>query len=88
MGDASIAHAEASAQYALYNMILYAQARGLGSAISGGARLLLNPQKAARRRLGLGGLRLEINSLGSREIQSRYRDQLVEIDATVMRRQT
>jgi len=54
VGDASIAHAEASAQYALYNMILYAQARGLGSAISGGARLLLNPQKAARRRLGLG----------------------------------
>jgi len=30
------------------------------------------------RRLGLGALRLEINSLGSRQIQARYRDQLVD----------
>jgi histidyl-tRNA synthetase len=30
------------------------------------------------RRLGLNGLRLEINSLGSREIQNRYRNQLVD----------
>jgi nitroreductase/NAD-dependent dihydropyrimidine dehydrogenase PreA subunit len=54
VGDASIAHAEASAQYALYNMVLYAQSKGLGSTISGGSRLLLNPSKAARRLLGLG----------------------------------
>jgi nitroreductase len=54
VGDGRIAHAEASAHYALYNMILYAQARGLGSCISGGAKLLLNPNQAARRRLGLG----------------------------------
>jgi nitroreductase len=53
VGDASIAHAEASAHYALYNMVLYAQSMGLGSTISGGTKLLLNPQKAARRRLGL-----------------------------------
>ncbi|UCC65518.1 MAG: nitroreductase family protein, partial [Anaerolineae bacterium] len=54
VGDASIAHAEASAQYALYNMVLYAQSKGLGSTISGGSKLLLNPSKAARRLLGLG----------------------------------
>ncbi len=54
VGDGRIAHSEASAQYALYNMILYAQTMGLGSCISGGAKLLLNPSKAARRRLGLG----------------------------------
>jgi nitroreductase/NAD-dependent dihydropyrimidine dehydrogenase PreA subunit len=54
VGDASIAHAEASAQYALYNMVLYAQSKGLGSTISGGSRLLLNPSQAARRLLGLG----------------------------------
>jgi nitroreductase/NAD-dependent dihydropyrimidine dehydrogenase PreA subunit len=53
VGDGRIAHAEASAQYALYNMILYAQSKGLGSTISGGAKLLLNPNRAARRRLGL-----------------------------------
>jgi nitroreductase/NAD-dependent dihydropyrimidine dehydrogenase PreA subunit len=52
-GNATIAHAEASAQYALYNMILAAQVRGLGSTISGGIRLLINAQPAARRYLGL-----------------------------------
>jgi nitroreductase len=53
VGDASIAHAEASAHYALYNLILAAQVRGLGSTISGGIRLLLNPQRATRQMLGL-----------------------------------
>jgi nitroreductase len=53
VGDASIAHAEASAHYALYNVILAAQVRGLGSTISGGIKLLINPQRAARQMLGL-----------------------------------
>jgi nitroreductase len=53
VGNATIAHAEASAYCALYNMVLAAQVRGLGSTISGGLKLLLNPQPAARAALGL-----------------------------------
>jgi nitroreductase len=53
VGNPTIAHAEASAHYALYNMILAAQVRGLGSTISGGIRMLINPQRAARHSLGL-----------------------------------
>jgi nitroreductase len=44
---------EASAQYALYNMILYAQARGIGSRINAGGPITLDRSRAARRRLGL-----------------------------------
>jgi nitroreductase len=53
VGNATIAHAEASAYCALYNMLLAAQVRGLGSTISGGIKLLINPQPAARQSLGL-----------------------------------
>jgi nitroreductase len=53
VGDKWIAHSEASAQYALYNMILYAQARGIGSCLWGGGKLALDRSKAARERLGL-----------------------------------
>jgi NAD-dependent dihydropyrimidine dehydrogenase PreA subunit/nitroreductase len=48
-----IAHSEASAHYALYNMILYAQARGVGSTISGGGKLALAGSKAAKELLRL-----------------------------------
>ncbi len=48
-----IAHSEASAHYALYNMILYAQAKGIGSTISGGGKLALAGSKAARELLQL-----------------------------------
>jgi NAD-dependent dihydropyrimidine dehydrogenase PreA subunit/nitroreductase len=53
-GDRRILLAEASAQYALYNMILYAQAQGIGSRINGGMPLVLNQSRAAKGRLGLG----------------------------------
>jgi len=52
-GDKRVALSEASAQYALYNMILYAQAKGMGSCLWGGAELFLDRSKAARKRLGL-----------------------------------
>jgi nitroreductase len=42
-----------SAQYALYNMMLYAQVKGVGSCLWGPGRLSLTKNKAARERLGL-----------------------------------
>jgi nitroreductase/NAD-dependent dihydropyrimidine dehydrogenase PreA subunit len=53
VGDPWIAHAEASAQYAMYNIILYAQSRGLGSCIWGGGKLAFGRSRVARRLLGL-----------------------------------
>jgi nitroreductase len=53
VGDRRIVLSEASAQYALYNMILYAQAKGIGSRINGGIPLTLDRSKRARQRLGL-----------------------------------
>jgi nitroreductase/NAD-dependent dihydropyrimidine dehydrogenase PreA subunit len=53
VGDRRILMSEASAQYALYNMILYAQARGIGSRINAGGPITLDRSRAARRRLGL-----------------------------------
>lgn len=53
VGDRRIILSEASAQYALYNMILYAQAKGIGSRINGGAPFTLDRSRRSRRRLGL-----------------------------------
>jgi nitroreductase/NAD-dependent dihydropyrimidine dehydrogenase PreA subunit len=53
VGDKRIALSEASAQYALYNMILYAQAKGIGSSLWGSAPTFLDRSKAVRERLGL-----------------------------------
>jgi NAD-dependent dihydropyrimidine dehydrogenase PreA subunit/nitroreductase len=53
VGDSRIALSEVSAQYALYNMILYAQVKGIGSCLWGNARVFLDRSKAARERLGL-----------------------------------
>jgi nitroreductase len=52
-GDRRIGLSEASAQYALYNMILYAQARGIGSRLKGTGPIMLDRSKAAKRLLGL-----------------------------------
>ena len=52
-GDRRIGLTEASAQYALYNMILYAQARGIGSRLKGTGPIFLNRSRTARQRLGL-----------------------------------
>lgn len=52
-GDRRIGLSEASAQYALYNMILYAQTKGLGSRLKGTGQIFLDRNRAARRRLGL-----------------------------------
>lgn len=43
-----IAHAEASAQYSMYNMILSAQALGLGTCISGAGKLFLSRSAKAK----------------------------------------
>jgi NAD-dependent dihydropyrimidine dehydrogenase PreA subunit/nitroreductase len=53
VGERWVAHSEASAQYCLYNMMLYAQAKGLGCCLWGGGKLLLNRNRAARERLGM-----------------------------------
>ena len=53
VGDRRIALSVESAQYALYSMILYAQAKGIGSRLKGTGPLLLDRSKAARQRLGL-----------------------------------
>jgi nitroreductase/Pyruvate/2-oxoacid:ferredoxin oxidoreductase delta subunit len=53
VGDRRILMSEASAQYALYNMILYAQARGIGSRINAGGPISLDRSRVARSRLGL-----------------------------------
>jgi nitroreductase/Pyruvate/2-oxoacid:ferredoxin oxidoreductase delta subunit len=53
VGDRRVLLAEASAQYALYNMILYARAKGIGSRINAAGSLALDRSRAARVRLGL-----------------------------------
>jgi NAD-dependent dihydropyrimidine dehydrogenase PreA subunit/nitroreductase len=53
VGEKWVAHSEASAQYYLYNMMLFAQAKGLGCCLWGGGKLLLDRSKAARQRLGM-----------------------------------
>lgn len=53
VGDSRIALSEASAQYALYNMILYAQVRGIGSRLKGTGRIVLDRNRSARERLAL-----------------------------------
>jgi formate hydrogenlyase subunit 6/NADH:ubiquinone oxidoreductase subunit I len=53
VGDRRIGLSEASAQYALYNMILYAQAKGIGSRLKGTGPIMLDRSKAAKKLLGL-----------------------------------
>jgi nitroreductase len=53
VGDGRSLTSEASAQYALYNMILYAQARGIGSRINAAGPITLDRSRVARKRLGL-----------------------------------
>ena len=53
VGDKRIPLSEASAQYALYNIRLYAQLKGIGSCLWGNGPLFLDRNKAARERLGL-----------------------------------
>jgi NAD-dependent dihydropyrimidine dehydrogenase PreA subunit/nitroreductase len=52
-GDRRVPLSEASAQYALCNMILYAQVKGIGSRLWGPGQLFLDRRQAARERLGL-----------------------------------
>ena len=53
VGDKRVPLSEASAQYALYNMVLYAQVKGIGSCLWGAAEIFLDRSKVARKRLGL-----------------------------------
>jgi hypothetical protein len=54
VGDKRTPFSEPSAQYALYNMNLYAQLKGVGVHNLVGNQMFLNRSKAARKRLGLG----------------------------------
>ena len=53
VGDKRIPLSEASAQYALCNMIFYAQAKGIGSCLWGNGPIFLDRDNAARKRLAL-----------------------------------
>jgi nitroreductase len=53
VGDRRVALSESSAQYALYNMILYAQTKGIGSCLRGTGQMILDKSGEARSRLGL-----------------------------------
>ena len=53
VGDSRILKSEASAQYALYNMVLYAQVKGIGSRISAAGVLTLDRNRQARKKLAL-----------------------------------
>ena len=53
VGRKNVALAEASAQYALANMMYYAQIRGVGTCLWGNAPLFLDKDKPVRQRLGL-----------------------------------
>jgi nitroreductase len=53
VGDRRVLLSEISAHYALYSMILYAQANGVGSRIKSARPLVLDRNKTARRWLGL-----------------------------------
>jgi NAD-dependent dihydropyrimidine dehydrogenase PreA subunit/nitroreductase len=53
VGDPRIGLSEASAHYALYNVTLYAQAKGVGSCLWGSAQTFLDRNRAVRKRLGL-----------------------------------
>jgi Fe-S-cluster-containing hydrogenase component 2 len=54
VGRRKIPLSEASAQYALANMMYYAQAKGIGSYLCGNGQLFLDKNRAFRKRLGLG----------------------------------
>jgi len=53
VGDHRIIQSEASAQYALYNMILYAQTKKIGSRIQAAGPMTLDRNSRARMKLGL-----------------------------------
>ncbi len=53
VGDQRIHLSEPSAHYALYNMILYAKVKGIGSCLWGAGKIALGRGKAAKERLGL-----------------------------------
>ncbi len=64
-GDRRVALSVDSAQYALYNMILYAQSKGIGSRLRGTWQIMVDRNRGARKLLGLrkhehmlGGLEL------------------------------
>jgi nitroreductase/NAD-dependent dihydropyrimidine dehydrogenase PreA subunit len=53
VGRKNVALAEASAQYALANMMYFAQIQGLGACLWGNAPIFLDKQRPIRRRLGI-----------------------------------
>ena len=53
VGKKNISLAEASAQYALANMMYYAQTRGVGTCLWGNAPIFLDKDKTVRRQLGI-----------------------------------
>ena len=76
VGDPRIALSEASAQYALYNVMLYAQTRGVGSCLWGNGQVFLDRSRAARARLGLMGHEHILGALGLGYPAVRFRNKV------------
>lgn len=54
VGDKKVPLSEASAQYALANMMYYAQVKGVGTCLWANGPMFIDKHRAARRQLGLG----------------------------------
>jgi nitroreductase len=65
VGDRRVALSEVSAQYALYNMMLYAQVKGIGSCLRWTGQTIFDRSQAAR---GCLGLRRDEHILGMVEL--------------------
>jgi hypothetical protein len=65
VGDRRIGLSLVSAQYALYNIMLYAQTKGVGTRLKGTGQVFLDRSRAARRLLDM---KREEHILGSLEV--------------------
>jgi len=77
VGDKRIPLSEASAQYALYNMILFAQTKGVGSHNLVGNQRLLNRSRTLRKRLRLKNHERIFGTLGLGYPSVRLRNKVV-----------
>jgi nitroreductase len=76
VGDKRIPLSAASAQYALYNIILYAQVKGLGCRNLVGNQMIFNGSKAVRERLALARHERIFGTLGLGYPAVRFRNKV------------
>jgi nitroreductase len=76
VGDRRVPLSEASAQYVLYNMNLYAQVKGVGCRSLVGNQAILSRNKAVRKRLGLSKRERIFGTLGLGYPAVRFRNKV------------